>query len=296
MRQKAIVLALLGQTLDNSLIAIAMVISLPPSYSTLRTILMFTSDKIMIEGMISQILVEEKSRRTSEIQSALVTKAPAPEKSKNTSKTEKRKPGNCNYCKKAGHWEKECWKKKADKAKTENKDEEKSNKLKTELSAKVAAIVSEEDELALRLFVACKQKWKTNSVKWIVNSGASASMSCHQSWLRTFRTLDPMQRVMIGDGCMIKATGIGSIELEVEVGGGKVHRIILQEVYYVPDLDSNLLSVPQLMNKGFEVTFSQSLCTITHDGDIEALAKRRLGQPLYILEGRTWTRETAYIV
>jgi len=35
MRQKAIVLALLGQTLDNSLIAIAMVISLPPSYSTL---------------------------------------------------------------------------------------------------------------------------------------------------------------------------------------------------------------------------------------------------------------------
>ena len=62
MRQKAIVLALLGQTLDDSLIAIAMVISLPPSYSTLQTILMSTSDKIMIEGMISQILVEEKSR------------------------------------------------------------------------------------------------------------------------------------------------------------------------------------------------------------------------------------------
>ena len=79
---------------------------------------------------------------------------------------------------------------------------------------------------------------------------------------------------MIGDGRTIEATGIGSVELEVEVGGGKVHRIILQEVYYVPDLDGNLLSVPRLANKGFEVTFSQSLCTITCNGDIEALAKQ----------------------
>jgi len=91
------------------------------------------------------------------------------------------------------------------------------------LSAKVAAIVSEEDEPALLLFVACEQKRKTNSVEWIVDLGASASMSCHQSWLRTFSTLDPVQHVMIGDGCTIKATGIGSIELEVEIGGGKVH-------------------------------------------------------------------------
>ena len=35
MHQKAIVLASLSQTFDNSLIAITMVISLPPSYSTL---------------------------------------------------------------------------------------------------------------------------------------------------------------------------------------------------------------------------------------------------------------------
>ncbi|KAJ8580825.1 hypothetical protein M405DRAFT_698838, partial [Rhizopogon salebrosus TDB-379] len=36
MRQKAYVLKSLGQPLDDSLVAIAMVISLPPSYSILR--------------------------------------------------------------------------------------------------------------------------------------------------------------------------------------------------------------------------------------------------------------------
>ena len=294
MRQKALVLASLGQALDDSLIAIAMVISLPTSYSTLRTILMSTSDKITIEGTISQILVEEKSRRTPETQSALVAKAP--EKPKHTSKSEKRKPGNCNYCKKPGHWEKECRKKKAEKPKAEAKDDEKSDKPKTELSAKIAAVVSEEDESALRLFVAREQKLNMSSVEWIVDSGASASMSCHRNWLKTFRVLNPVQHVVIGDGRAIEATGIGSVELEVEVGGGKVHRIILQEVYYVPDLEGNLLSVPRLTNKGFEVTFGQSLCAITCNGNIEALAKRRLGHSLYILKGRTWTHESVYIV
>lgn len=44
MTNKRHLLASLGVSLDDSLIAIAMVLSLPPSYSTLRTILMSTQD------------------------------------------------------------------------------------------------------------------------------------------------------------------------------------------------------------------------------------------------------------
>jgi len=100
MRQKAQVLTLLGQTLDDSLMAIAMVISLPPSYSTLRTILMSSSDKLMIDGMISQILIEEKSRHTVEMQSALVAKMSDKAKDSNKEKNEEPKwrPGKCRYC------------------------------------------------------------------------------------------------------------------------------------------------------------------------------------------------------
>jgi len=61
MRQKSFMLKSLGQALDDSLVAIAMVISLPQSYSTLRTILMSADDKLTVDGVISQVLIEEKS-------------------------------------------------------------------------------------------------------------------------------------------------------------------------------------------------------------------------------------------
>jgi hypothetical protein len=49
----------LGQTLDNSLIAIAMIISLPDSYSTLHSILMATDLKLSTEKVKTSILQEE---------------------------------------------------------------------------------------------------------------------------------------------------------------------------------------------------------------------------------------------
>ncbi|KIK91778.1 hypothetical protein PAXRUDRAFT_40951, partial [Paxillus rubicundulus Ve08.2h10] len=62
MWQKAYMLKSLGQTLDDSLVTIAIVISLPTSYLTLRTILM-AADKLSVEAVVSQILIEEKSRK-----------------------------------------------------------------------------------------------------------------------------------------------------------------------------------------------------------------------------------------
>ena len=74
MRQKANVLKTLGQPLEDSLIVIAMVISLPPTYSTLRTILMATDDKLTTDAVINQVLIEEKSRKISLAHSALTAK------------------------------------------------------------------------------------------------------------------------------------------------------------------------------------------------------------------------------
>jgi hypothetical protein len=50
----------LGQPLDDSLIAIAMIISLPDSYSTLRSILMATDLKLTTQSVKSSILQEEQ--------------------------------------------------------------------------------------------------------------------------------------------------------------------------------------------------------------------------------------------
>ena len=72
MCHKAHVLSSLGLKLEDALIAITMVISLPESYSTLRTILMSTEDKILPDSVIAQVLIEEKSRKNATAQTALL--------------------------------------------------------------------------------------------------------------------------------------------------------------------------------------------------------------------------------
>jgi hypothetical protein len=105
MQQKAYTLRSMGQAHEDSLVAIAMVISLPPSYSTLSTILMSTSDKLTVDSIISQVLVEEKLKRSPENQSALVARTSDKQKEASKTKDEKKRPGKCNYCSFKGHWE-----------------------------------------------------------------------------------------------------------------------------------------------------------------------------------------------
>jgi hypothetical protein len=173
-------------------------------------------------------------------------------------------------------------------SKGKEKDAEDKKDAKVEVSAKVARIVRE-DEPALQLFVAHDPKHESHPAEWIVDSGASVHMSCRHDWFRGFRVLVPTQRVVIGDGRSIEATGIGSIELELKVQKGKTRRTMLQQVYFVPNLYGNLLSVPCLTKKGYETSFSQDACAITQNGSIAALARKR--ESLYILTGRTCTSE-----
>ena len=91
MRQKAFILASLGQALDDSLVAVAMVLSLPPSYSVLRTILMSTSSKLDTDTVVNSGLTEEKSRQNSTAVVALYAKARAQSKSKSRRDEKKKK-------------------------------------------------------------------------------------------------------------------------------------------------------------------------------------------------------------
>lgn len=88
----------------------------------------------------------------------------------------------------------------------------------------------------------------------------------------------------IGNGRRTHATGIGNIELDVEAENGRTQHTLLQDVYLVPGLDGNLLSISHLVRKGYEARFEERTCAITHDGSV-ALARRQ--QSLYVLRGQT---------
>jgi len=181
MWQKANVLKTIGQPLDDSLIAIAMVISLPTSYSTLRTILMAADDKLTTDMVINQVLIEERSWK-SPGQTALSAKATSQTKGKGKAKSGKKgqkKKATCTYCSKDGHMEDVCYKKKRNVAVKDgtDKSKEKPKEEKTELAARVAQ-VDRNSPPPLRLFVARNQTDKATARDWIIDSGVLAHMSC----------------------------------------------------------------------------------------------------------------------
>ena len=161
-RHKAHILQTLNHSLTDSLMAIAIIHSLPETYSTLKTILLSTpEDKLSSNAIINHILVEEKSQKSqSTSQTAFVAhlgkgKGKVQDKGKEgQGKGADRKPklGKCAYCKKKSHYKAECRKMKHD---LEEKGEGESEKKSTEaLHTKVARAESNNDDEHIHLFMA----------------------------------------------------------------------------------------------------------------------------------------------
>ncbi|KAG8492422.1 hypothetical protein CXB51_009695 [Gossypium anomalum] len=75
-----------------------------------------------------------------------------------------------------------------------------------------------------------------------------------------FKTLDRSckTRVKIGNGQLIKAEGKGDVQICTATGGK-----IIKDVLLVPEIDRNLLSISQLLEKGYSVLFKGQECQIT---------------------------------
>ncbi|KAI0667431.1 hypothetical protein C8Q78DRAFT_958638, partial [Trametes maxima] len=97
----------------------------------------------------------------------------------------------------------------------------------------------------------------------------------------SFKALERPKRVWLGDERYIFATGIGSVSLLLEQDG-KHDKAIVPGVYYVPDLDGNLLSVSHFVRRGYTVNFEKGGCSIVNSsGDHIATASEHEG--LYVL-------------
>jgi hypothetical protein len=86
--------------------------------------------------------------------------------------------------------------------------------------------------------------------------------------------LTPPEQVVIGDGHTINVIGVGCVEINVHTGENGHMCTILQEVYHVPDLGTNILSVLHLMKQGLKVTFDDSTCKILTNGKVAAVAHK----------------------
>ncbi len=262
MLHKTHLLMSLGQMLDDSLVTIAMVIPLPPSYSTLCTILMLldttlTTNKVTVSVIEHEEMMQSEAKHTT--LAARMGKPGTPQSSKSSDKMNKDKSSKqCAYCKKPNHTKDECHKCKVDlEAAAEKK---KADAKLDDLNAKVAHTAhTEPDEPVLRVYVADTLKANAHSLasRWIVDSGASAHMSSSRAHFQMYCKLAAPCRVWLGNDRFILTIGKGAMYLEPD---GYNTLLLLSHVFHVPDLHSNLLSVSQLTAKCCNIEFIHDGC------------------------------------
>ncbi|XP_006584284.1 uncharacterized protein [Glycine max] len=88
---------------------------------------------------------------------------------------------------------------------------------------------------------------------WYLDTWCSNRMTSHLEW---FCEIDKTVRrkIRFGDGSCVIAEGIGKVAIRREEGT----KVVVNDVLYVPQMKSNLLSLGQLLEKGYSMNMKGS--------------------------------------
>src|SRR3984885_6199913 len=247
--------------LDDELLCMAMIRSLPEDYSHFVSSLML-SDKLD-KSIITQAFHTEEIQRTrrsapqiSEVANKVtaVITTPIPSNTNSTcnsacthnhnSNTPFKKQHNkkyppCSFCGKKGHFYSRCplYLAKSAEAKAATAAEVQ------ESAGKASIYTLEELENPFLL--------KSN-YDWNADTGATSHMTPHRHWLRNYKPLHIAIR--LADHTIIYSAGIGSILFIPIINGVKSQPLLFSRVLHVPQLQNNLLSLLYLTkHKGYNI-------------------------------------------
>ncbi|PNX76308.1 retrovirus-related Pol polyprotein from transposon TNT 1-94, partial [Trifolium pratense] len=87
------------------------------------------------------------------------------------------------------------------------------------------------------------------SEEWFLDSGCSNHMTPHREWLTSFDA-SRKTSIKLADSRKLAAEGTYNIVIRGKTG----NKVIVEDVFYVPKMNYNLMSIGQLVEKGFSVT------------------------------------------
>ena len=139
----------------------------------------------------------------------------------------------CFYCKKKGHWKRDCLKFKEDK--------------------KNGTVTSESGIFVIDLNF-------TSSTSWVLDTGCGLHLCSNSQGLRNIRKLAKGEvELRVGNGARIAAVSVRTLNLSVPSG----LVLELESCYYVPNITKNFISISTLDAKGFEFRVKNNECSFT---------------------------------
>ncbi|KAH9756360.1 hypothetical protein KPL71_016050 [Citrus sinensis] len=145
----------------------------------------------------------------------------------------------CKHCRKKGHFPFKCWRRPGAKCTKCNQMGHEAVICKNENQhGEEAKTAGQEEED--HLFVATCFSGIESSESWLIDSGCTNHMTHNKDLFRELSNANS-SKVRVGNGTYI---------------------VFISDVLYVPEIDQNLLSVAQLIEKGNKVVFEDKVCLI----------------------------------
>nr|KYP76789.1 Retrovirus-related Pol polyprotein from transposon TNT 1-94 [Cajanus cajan] len=166
----------------------------------------------------------------------------------------------CRHCNKVGHVEKYC----------RNKNKHQAN-------------FAEEKNGEQHLFYATQDSNSETSGNWYLDSGCSNHMAKDAS---IFKDIDESVKVKVrmGNDTIVESKGKGTVMVEMKKGTR-----LITDVLLVPNLKENLLSIGQMMEKGYTLHFEGDTCKIYDNKKLEIgrvkMEKRNRSFPISLRQG-----------
>lgn len=144
-----------------------------------------------------------------------------------------------------------------------------------------------------------------NNQDWYVDSGASVHLTPNEEWLQNISYEKKDQSIVVADKTKVPILCSGDVKITTLAGDCNFD-VEIKDVFCVPKLTTNLLSISQLIRKGNKVEFTKDSCEIyNQNGTLVAYASLENGvyklkiqeniSAAAILSGEIWHRRLGHI-
>ena len=258
-----------GETISENIYNSILLNSIPETYNIAVNIL--ESQEQLTPSIIINRLLEESRKLSNGAESsggkskmALLSNSKPGKGKKSTGKkggSGGKKNLHCDFCNKDRHEEENCW------IKYPELKQKKGNNAGKKGDAKFAMMA------AIKSTPISESRGTQNAddeTEWYVDSAASDHFSPYRHLFESYSKLEkPIEVSTSKEGTTTHGVGKGSITLDV-IAGSTINHITVDAIY-APDMESNLLSAPTLLEKGYEVSMKpHSGVKILKDGVLVA--------------------------